>query len=195
MKKNFGNVELRSLMRQNLLRLRNAVTKAVSYRKVQPVPRHKKIEELKHDIMNGPYHIFGDHSNCLQRGYFCNGIKEGEVNHVPEMKANGMFHDILSTASRVSYHADSLIEDVDTNSVESYNSQIAKAVGGKRVNLCLKQSYQVSNVCIELCRRFRQCKIRFFATEKHKHFKKAFIVKNYDTSTTVAVIRVVVKVL
>ncbi|KAJ8888975.1 hypothetical protein PR048_008469 [Dryococelus australis] len=74
MKKNFGNVELRSLIRQNLLHLRTAVTKAV-------------------------------------------------------------------TASSVSFH-DSLIEDVDTNCVELYNSHIAKAIGGKHSNLCLKQLYQ-----------------------------------------------------
>ncbi|KAJ8894263.1 hypothetical protein PR048_006875, partial [Dryococelus australis] len=43
-----------------------------------------------------------------------------EVNNVPKMKAN---------ADRsVSYHADSLIEDIDINYVELYNSHIANAV-------------------------------------------------------------------
>ncbi|KAJ8887778.1 hypothetical protein PR048_013996 [Dryococelus australis] len=63
-----------------------------------------------------------------------------EVNHVPEMKAN----------CRMSYHADSLIEDVYINCVELYNSHIANAVGDKRINICLRLSYQVSNMCIEL---------------------------------------------
>ncbi|KAJ8889190.1 hypothetical protein PR048_008687 [Dryococelus australis] len=106
MKKNYENVELRSLIQQNLLRLRTAVTKAVSYRKAQKDA------------------IF-------------------EVNHVPEMKANGLFLEILSAASRVSYHADSLIEYVDINCIELYKSHIAKAVGVNCVNLCLRQSYQV----------------------------------------------------
>ncbi|KAJ8892877.1 hypothetical protein PR048_005458 [Dryococelus australis] len=75
------------------------------------------------------------------------GSKEAifEVHYVPEMKANGLFLKILSEASRVSYHADSLIEDVDINCVELYNSHIAKAVGRKRINLCLRESYQASN--------------------------------------------------
>ncbi|KAJ8892966.1 hypothetical protein PR048_005547 [Dryococelus australis] len=107
MKSNFENVELKSLIQENLLRLRTAVTKAVSYRKAQ------KKEA-----------IF-------------------EVNPVPEMKANGIFLEILSAANTVSYHADSLIDYVYINCFELYNSHIAKAVGGKRINICLRQSYQV----------------------------------------------------
>ncbi|KAJ8892778.1 hypothetical protein PR048_005359 [Dryococelus australis] len=42
MKKNFESAELRSLKQQNLLHLRTAVTKAVSYRKTPQVPHHKK---------------------------------------------------------------------------------------------------------------------------------------------------------
>ncbi|KAJ8879701.1 hypothetical protein PR048_020309 [Dryococelus australis] len=54
MKESFENVELRSLILQNLLRLRTAVTKAASYRKAQQVPHHKKklridVPEMKAD--------------------------------------------------------------------------------------------------------------------------------------------------
>jgi len=33
------------------------------------------------------------------------------------------------------------MQDVDSNIVESYNSIIAKVIGGKRVNYALKRSY------------------------------------------------------
>jgi len=38
-------------------------------------------------------------------------------------------------------HSKSLMQDVDSNIVESYNSIIAKVIGGKRVNYALKRSY------------------------------------------------------
>ncbi|KAJ8879674.1 hypothetical protein PR048_020282 [Dryococelus australis] len=133
MKENFENVELRSVMQQNLLRLPTAVTKAVSYRKAQQLSRpKKKKKKLKHSIMKDPCHIF---VTAQKEAIF-------EVNHIPEMKVIGLFLEILSAASRVSYYADSLIEDVDINCVELYNSHIAKAVGGKHINLCLRHTYQ-----------------------------------------------------
>lgn len=43
---------------------------------------------------------------------------------------------------RVANHARSSIEDVDTNTVERFNSIIAKYVGGKRINFTMRRSYQ-----------------------------------------------------
>lgn len=44
--------------------------------------------------------------------------------------------------SYVAAHAPSLIHDIDSNSVERYNSIVAKLIGGKRVNYSRRGSYQ-----------------------------------------------------
>lgn len=139
-----GNVVQRNFLRQNLKRLRYAVTSALKHRKGQvELPRYRRVEELRKDIVNGPYHVFGDHSACKDRGYFCDGkSKPVEVNVVKEMQTTGIFQEIKSAMHRVSVNASSLIHDVDNNIAELYNSHIAKTIGGKRVNFALRGSYQ-----------------------------------------------------
>lgn len=60
---------LRSILRDRLRKLRSGVTMAVQYRMNQNIPHNDKIHFLKEDIMNGPYHVFGSHSYCID--YFC----------------------------------------------------------------------------------------------------------------------------
>lgn len=79
----------------------------------------KDIEGLRKDILNAPKHIFGDHSKCEQ--YFCNGTKANEKNCVPEMTVSGFFNNIEKIIRQVAMHAKSLIKDVDSSSVESFN--------------------------------------------------------------------------
>ncbi|KAK5641655.1 hypothetical protein RI129_010202 [Pyrocoelia pectoralis] len=59
-------------------RFRNAVTKAIQYRTEHATQinnsMHTKAELLRKDIINGPRHIFGDHSNC--EDYFCSKSEE-----------------------------------------------------------------------------------------------------------------------
>lgn len=68
---------LRKTVQTRLLRLRYAVTEAVKYNKnvQENIPYEKRLVILKSDILNGPNHVFGDHTNCRQ--YFCQGPKEG----------------------------------------------------------------------------------------------------------------------
>lgn len=135
------NKQLQELITENILRFRTAVTKAIEYRKNQDVTTNSKIMELEFDILNGPKHIFGDHSGCGQRDYFCTGGKD-EKNMVPDLEKSGIFEAIMTAVRRVAYHSKSLIHDVTNNSAELYNSHVAKFVGGKRVNFALRRSYQ-----------------------------------------------------
>lgn len=136
------SVQQRNLIRQRLLRLRFAVAKAIEYRARQDTPIHVRTEELRRDILNGPFHVFGDHEKCADRGYFCNGAKDGEINLVPELKACGLHGLIMSALHRVAHHAPSLVYNVNNNSAEMFNSFVAKFVGGKRVNFSKRDSYQ-----------------------------------------------------
>lgn len=132
----------RVLSADRQLRLRAAVTRAMKYRNAQvKLSLQQKIDELKKDILNGPFHVFGDHSKCDERGYFCKGPKPDENNLVQDLKVVGMWDEIIAARNLVASHASSLIHNVSTNVAESFNSIICKYVGGKRVNHSLRGGY------------------------------------------------------
>ncbi|CAG4973196.1 unnamed protein product [Colias eurytheme] len=86
-------IRARKILKDNYLRIRWGVDSSVKYWVKQNIPFSEKMENIKKDITNGPYHIFGDHSKCAS--YFCNDeIKKRTENMVPELKANGVFQKI-----------------------------------------------------------------------------------------------------
>ncbi|KAL4103755.1 hypothetical protein QTP88_019096 [Uroleucon formosanum] len=123
---------IRTKIKENLLRLRFAVTKAITFRKNMDLPQNEKVKLLKIYILNGPFHVFGFHDKC--DSYFCSKNKENEVNLVPELQKYGVWNDLIAAVNLVAYH-------INNNSVETYNSVVAKYVGGKRVNFSLRGSY------------------------------------------------------
>ncbi|KAJ8868588.1 hypothetical protein PR048_030126 [Dryococelus australis] len=94
------------------LRLRVAVTSAIRHRSAEDLPLQQRIDELAKDIHNGPCHVFGDHSRCSERGYFCKGPKEGEVCLADILKEVGMWDDIISAKNFVAHHSSSLIYNI-----------------------------------------------------------------------------------
>lgn len=129
---------LRKHLGDNLLRLRTAITSAIKFRKLEDLPN--SVEVLEKDIRNGPNHVFGEHGRCAN--YFCLGPKEGEVNLVPQMQVCGLWDDLLVLNANIARHSVSLMFNVTNNMAESYNACVAKYVGGKRVNFCVRRSYQ-----------------------------------------------------
>lgn len=133
---------IRQAIKDRTLRLRYAITEAVKYRKNhEDISYEHKLLNLKKDIINGPSHVFGDHTNCLS--YFCKGRKDGEINLVPQMKSLGIWEELVAAKSFVLFHAESLLYKVSNNAAESYNSILAKFIGGKRVNFSLRGSYNL----------------------------------------------------
>ncbi|KAL5239311.1 hypothetical protein ACI65C_006721 [Semiaphis heraclei] len=115
------------------------ITKAIDHWKNNGNLTHnQKVTFLKKDIDNGPYHVFGSHYNCNR--YLCKP-KPDNINYVPEMENCGLWQDISAAKNLVSFNSDSLIYDLTNNYVESYNSIVAKFVGGKRINYSLRGSY------------------------------------------------------
>jgi len=122
-RKFFG--EFRNALNGNVYRLRNAVAKAVKFRKIS-----NDIAGLGRDIENASYHVFGNHSKC--DSYYCEGPKKIEINKVPETEKNGIFGEIMTTMRRyLLVQSKSLIQDLDSNIVESYNAVVAKCISGK----------------------------------------------------------------
>ncbi|KAK4882827.1 hypothetical protein RN001_006146 [Aquatica leii] len=124
----------------SLGRFRNAVVKAIAHRKEETIPLDTRIDNLKNDILNSPYHILGRHQQCQK--YFCNGAKDGEEDLVDVYSQCGLLEAITTIVQRLASHASSLLYDTDTNPAETFNSIVAKFMaaisynsGGKLLSL------------------------------------------------------------
>lgn len=140
-----SSVLLRKKIGDSILRCRVAVTKAKDYRKTENRLINEKIDCLREDILNIPSHIFGEHKQCKERGYFCEQdptTAPATNNLVPQLTSVGLYSAICEVFRDVSRHSRSLLIDVTSNYVEHFNSIVAKFVGGKRINFALSGSYQ-----------------------------------------------------
>lgn len=90
---------------------------------------------LREDIMNSPFHIFGDHSKCSQ--YFCplDSEKRLEKNLVPEMMRTAIWGELNKAVVKLANMSKSLIERMTSNLAESFMSRCNKYMEGKRKNL------------------------------------------------------------
>ena len=135
----FGKVTLRKLIGDRILRIRMAVTMAIRHRQNETSKSGaEKIKGLRDDILNIPFHVFGNHEKC--DSYFCSGKEE--KNYIPLLNSCGLLSRLMELMNSLGDHSRSLLHNANNNAAEEYNSIIAKFVGGKRINYCLKRSYQ-----------------------------------------------------
>ncbi|XP_028168468.1 uncharacterized protein LOC114358650 [Ostrinia furnacalis] len=103
--------------------------------------RRCNIEPLYNDLMLAHTHAFDDHTKC--KPFFCSSVGNTQPSDTyKDFGTSTLWSKICLLMSNVAAHAPSLIHDVDSNSVERYNSIVAKLVGGKRVNFSKSGSYQ-----------------------------------------------------
>ncbi|XP_067205374.1 uncharacterized protein [Linepithema humile] len=136
-----GFVELRNVVKNNILKIRKEVLQAATLRRAEKVPHHSKATELQKDILNIPSHIFGEHKRCKERGRICDENREKIQNYVPHLKFHGLYQKIESAVMYLSAYSDSLLLNLTNNPAESFNSIICKEIGGKRINFGLRGSY------------------------------------------------------
>ena len=74
----------------SILKLRAGITKAVSHRKMSNDELPQKIINLRRDILNCPYHNFGDLTPC--EDYFCKSKKDNSKNIVSLLKSRGLLY-------------------------------------------------------------------------------------------------------
>lgn len=135
--------KLRNVIGNRILRIRTAVTKAVEYRLEEESTMQEKIKALKIDVDNIINHVFGEHNGCARIGYFCDGSqKENEENYIPELKRCGLYEKLQNALKYISWNAKNLLQNKNSNRIETFNSVIAKCTGGKRVNYGLRGSYE-----------------------------------------------------
>lgn len=136
-------IHLRRHIGNKILKLRTCVVKAIEYRNKETTSWQTKVQNLKKDIENSPSHCFGEHTKCKELGYFCDGEAKGnEKNLIPEMKETPIYDKLTDIVRSLASFSNSLIYNVDSNSVEQYNAVIAKFVGGKRINFAKSESYK-----------------------------------------------------
>lgn len=105
--------EHRNCLSRNVFRHRNAIAKAIKFRKI-----FNDISGLRTDIKNAPYHVFGSDSKC--DSYYCQGPKENEVNKVPGMETNGIFGEILTIVTKLLVQTKLIFKDFHRNIIEIY---------------------------------------------------------------------------
>ena len=120
--------------------MRCGVQSAINFYSTLEIPHSDKCEKLRQDILNNPYHYFGQHDKCQE--YFCRKQDEKDDNMVPLMKQSGLFDDICFIIQRLANNSESLVLNMDTNAAENYNSIVAKYTGGKRINYAMRNSYE-----------------------------------------------------
>ncbi|KAJ8883559.1 hypothetical protein PR048_015403 [Dryococelus australis] len=87
-----GNYEMRSALKDRIMRLRTAIMSAIKYRKKQSEDKYYvSIEELRKDILKSPFHIL----------VLCDGLpKPKEVNLVNEMEKAGLIKELFLYVQR-----------------------------------------------------------------------------------------------
>jgi hypothetical protein len=58
----------------------------------------------------------------------------------------GLWQDIIAARNLVAFYTESLIHDLNTNFVESYNSVVTKFIGGKKVNYSLHSKLKLFKI-------------------------------------------------
>lgn len=86
--------------------------------------------QLREDLRNGQYHVFGDHSKC--RDAYCKRQKVGEENKMPLISSSPVWPAILKALDPLVSKADKLTLNVTTNQAERFMGLITKLSGGKR---------------------------------------------------------------
>lgn len=123
--------------------MRKGIVKAIEYRK-----KENSITGLRNDILNVANQVFGNHNNCSS--YFCD--KKDDINYMERIETTDrvFFDNIMRPIRYLARYNSSLVLNVDSNIVESFNAIIAKLIGGERINFALKGSY-AGRLCYCYC--------------------------------------------
>ncbi|CAG9135197.1 unnamed protein product [Plutella xylostella] len=132
----------KTLTNERIMAMRKAIINSIKHKKEETDTnsKHEQINILHKDILNSLAHSYGDHRRCS--GYMCNKDNVIESSTMAQIENSTFMFRLRAIVANVAAKARSLIEDVDTNSVERFNSVVAKYVGGKRVNFTQRRGYQ-----------------------------------------------------
>ncbi|CAG4967512.1 unnamed protein product [Parnassius apollo] len=114
--------------------MRKSIVQCIKHHKASGSPHNVAILGLHNDIINCVAHDFGEE-------YYCTKDKN-DNGELKKIQNSTFIFRMNAIISNVAAKSRSLVEDVDTNTVECFNSVIAKFIGVKRTNYALKGGYQ-----------------------------------------------------
>lgn len=137
-----GFVQLRNVIRKNILNIRKEVVQAAAARRDEKLPDHLKAIELQKDILSIPSHVFGEHKRCRERGRTCVHFEgKKETNYVPFLRVHGLYDKVQQAVAYLSGYSDSLLLHLNNNPAESFNSKICKTIAAKRLHFGKRGAY------------------------------------------------------
>lgn len=115
-----GKLDHWKLLSGNILRTRKDIVSAIMYCKNNGY----STIQLRQDIINSMNHIFGYRWECSSYFYKCN---KSDRNYIEKIKPTDQdfYNNMMKHIRNIARHSSSLLQDVDSNIVESYNSIIA----------------------------------------------------------------------
>ncbi|GBO41369.1 hypothetical protein AVEN_132412-1 [Araneus ventricosus] len=133
-----GPIAHRKQLGKNILRMRKAVITATAF--YAEYSSKDRAFDLQKCMMNITYHTFGRHDQCIEP--FCKKEERKEKDVVDDLRSSGLLFRVMAIMQNLSGHSKSLLFAANNNCVEQFNAIVAKFIGGKRVNFCLRNSYQ-----------------------------------------------------
>ena len=132
----------REIIKGKIETLRKEIITAAKLRNSEDVSHAEKTENLRRDIIDIPYHVFGEHEKCQSHNWSCQlESAENETNNVTVLQRFGLFEKLITLVSDLSSRSRSLVLLLTNNYAEGFNSIICQFIGGKRIQLGSKGSY------------------------------------------------------
>lgn len=137
------SARLKQLVEGSCLKFRETIEAAVAH--CQPIVEpdftsRQRIDVLQENIQNALYHVFGDHRKCPE--YCQRNTTPESLCTIDDLQQAGLFDQLIPILTTLSYHAESLIYHANNNPAEIFNAIVCKFIGGKRLNLGMRGSFQ-----------------------------------------------------
>ncbi|KAF2885125.1 hypothetical protein ILUMI_21059 [Ignelater luminosus] len=98
--------------------------------KVLYINAHGLVEDLKADLLNGPNHVYNDHSKCRQT--YCESVGDKENSKILELKNTGIYHHVhgkrLNLTQRGSFKTRANISGLQYNNGIGWQSETWKQI-------------------------------------------------------------------
>lgn len=133
LQKQLGNMGKRLIPNTKIMKLKVLARMSITYN-----AKHQLgTESLRADLINGPKHIFNDHTHC--KPYYCKN--DPEKNYGNLSISNNILEKINDVLKMLIQKAPQLTTNDTSNLAENYMSLVAKFSGGKQINRGNKGSY------------------------------------------------------
>ncbi|CAH1375544.1 unnamed protein product, partial [Tenebrio molitor] len=102
---------------------------------------HGDVAQLKDDLRNSIFHVFGNHQKCTV--HMCDKVGDVANDRTAVLTETGANHHLYAAIHNVLLKANMLIDNETNNRAELFMSILARFNMGKRLNLIQRDSFQI----------------------------------------------------